>query len=330
MSAQLLCSALTQLTSGAIHRFAYIDFPSETDQTIAVGLSEQHLDGRKLLIKSSSDFTGRPTAPAAALPSDLPASALVQPVAAPTGADSDDRATASSASAPARAVVGAVPQTLNRTARKILDRQKNPAGPTLFLGNLGFETGVEDIRMMFDAHQRAASAWLPKKMREEKEAEERAQKMLEKKASGKEGEVSEDDEAEDETVGQMDVDVEDKPSDEEVEQNAAGQSDSEAESDSDSSEDDEDDDGHDTQKAENGDDQKDESTSSSEETPAEPVKPKRIRVKKKKAAPANADEDAEEKKSKGPKEPLDLTKAKDAGIRKIRLGTFEDTGKCKG
>ena len=31
-----------------------------------------------------------------------------------------------------------------------------------------------------------------------------------------------------------------------------------------------------------------------------------------------------------PKEPRDLSKAKDAGIRKIRLGTFEDTGKCKG
>lgn len=31
-----------------------------------------------------------------------------------------------------------------------------------------------------------------------------------------------------------------------------------------------------------------------------------------------------------PKEPKDLSKAKDAGIRKIRLGTFEDTGKCKG
>ena len=37
--------------------------------------------------------------------------------------------------------------------------------------------------------------------------------------------------------------------------------------------------------------------------------------------------DKSKKKDKGP---LDLTKADTAGIRKVRLGTFEDTGKCKG
>lgn len=36
------------------------------------------------------------------------------------------------------------------------------------------------------------------------------------------------------------------------------------------------------------------------------------------------------KRVKGEKGPKDLSKANDAGIRKIRLGTFEDTGKCKG
>ena len=46
--------------------------------------------------------------------------------------------------------------------------------------------------------------------------------------------------------------------------------------------------------------------------------------------------DEEEKKivkrvrAKPAKGPKDLSKANDAGIRKIRLGTFEDTGKCKG
>lgn len=47
-------------------------------------------------------------------------------------------------------------------------------------------------------------------------------------------------------------------------------------------------------------------------------------------------EEEEEKKvvkrvrNKPAKGPKDLSKANDAGIRKIRLGTFEDTGKCKG
>ena len=33
-------------------------------------------------------------------------------------------------------------QTLSKSARRIADRQKNPPGPTLFLGNLGFEATV--------------------------------------------------------------------------------------------------------------------------------------------------------------------------------------------
>ncbi|KAL8290245.1 hypothetical protein RQP46_003184 [Phenoliferia psychrophenolica] len=209
--------------------FAYIDFQTATDVEIAVGLSEQHLDGRKLLIKSSTDYTGRPTV---ALPT-LDASALV-PGGAPGG-----------------------PQTLNKTARRILDKQKNPAGPTLFMGNLGFETTVDEIREMYDAHQKAAGAWAPKVKGGDDDA----------KPAAAEGDA---------VVGEKEKD-EDRDDDDE---------DSEEDSDK-----------------EDG-----ESAASEDESG---IKAGKVR-------------------SKADKGPKDLSKAKDAGIRKIRLGTFEDTGKCKG
>ena len=40
-----------------------------------------------------------------------------------------------------------------KTAQKILRAQKHPAGPTLFLGNLGFETTEQSIRQLFDSHR---------------------------------------------------------------------------------------------------------------------------------------------------------------------------------
>lgn len=210
----------------ALPRFAYIDFQTETDVEIAVGLSEQHLDGRKLLIKSSSDYTGRPTP---TLP-PLDASALV-PGGTPGG-----------------------PQTLNKTARRILDKQKNAAGPTLFMGNLGFETTVDEIREMFDAHQKAAGAWAPKVKGAEEDA---------------------------------------KPA---------------ADGDADAKDSDRDDDDSDASDAESDAEDDDASAVSEDESG---IKAGKVRSKP----------------DKGPK---DLSKAKDAGIRKIRLGTFEDTGKCKG
>ena len=42
---------------------------------------------------------------------------------------------------------------LSKTAQKILRIQKQPAAPTLFLGNLGFETTEKSIRELFDAHR---------------------------------------------------------------------------------------------------------------------------------------------------------------------------------
>lgn len=43
--------------------------------------------------------------------------------------------------------------THSKTARKILGSQKQPPAPTLFLGNLGFETTEQDIRQLLEAHR---------------------------------------------------------------------------------------------------------------------------------------------------------------------------------
>ena len=42
---------------------------------------------------------------------------------------------------------------MSKTAQKILRSQKQPAGPTLFLGNLGFEATEQSIRNMLDSHR---------------------------------------------------------------------------------------------------------------------------------------------------------------------------------
>ena len=41
----------------------------------------------------------------------------------------------------------------SKFAQKILSAQKQPPAPTLFFGNLGFETTVESIRGLLDAHR---------------------------------------------------------------------------------------------------------------------------------------------------------------------------------
>ena len=48
------------------------------------------------------------------------------------------------------------PSGLSKTAQKILRQQKQPAGPTLFLGNLGFETTEQSILDLFNGHRKAA------------------------------------------------------------------------------------------------------------------------------------------------------------------------------
>lgn len=45
------------------------------------------------------------------------------------------------------------PAGLSKYARKILANQKQPGGPTLFMGNLGFEATAESVRDMIEAHE---------------------------------------------------------------------------------------------------------------------------------------------------------------------------------
>ncbi|GAA5865974.1 hypothetical protein JCM3774_005545 [Rhodotorula dairenensis] len=256
--------------------FAYLDFPSAAEVQIAVGLSEQHLDGRKLLIKDSSDFSGRPAAATAASTSTGPDSNIpngsVRSVIATLDPSALERPhpNAHPASANGQGHTAEDAPSLNRTARKILSRQRNPAGPTLFLGNLGFETTSDDIRDMFDRNQRRASEWAPGG---NPDAKKQAKKGKGKRTEG---------EANDEEGSAADA--------------GSGSDDEENGS-----------------EAEAGGDE-----SGSEGEGAEDGEEKADRKKK---------DDRKAKKDRGP---LDLSKAKDAGIRKIRLGTFEDSGKCKG
>ncbi|KAG0658424.1 hypothetical protein C6P46_005787 [Rhodotorula mucilaginosa] len=251
--------------------FAYLDFPSAAEVQIAVGLSEQHLDGRKLLIKDSSDFTGRPAASTStATDSNVPNGsvksviATLDPSALERPHPNAPASHASAANGPGGAGptdAAAAAPSLNRTARKILSRQRNPAGPTLFLGNLGFETTSDDIRDMFDRNQRRASEWAPGGNADAKKESKKGKGKL---AEGEDGADGEEEEA-----------AESDSSDED--ESASGSGDEE-------------------QEAEDGDEKKGKKS----------------------------------KKDRKDRGPLDLSKAKDAGIRKIRLGTFEDSGKCKG
>lgn len=96
--------------------FAYVDFEDPVGVTTAIAMSEQNLDGRRLLIKDSKSYEGRPKSVAT--------EAVAAEAAASSGGD----------------------KSMSKTARKILDRQKNPPAPTLFVGNLGFETTVRFAR----------------------------------------------------------------------------------------------------------------------------------------------------------------------------------------
>ncbi|KDR84131.1 hypothetical protein GALMADRAFT_219961 [Galerina marginata CBS 339.88] len=100
--------------------FAYVDFATPEAKTAAIALSEQPLLGRKLLIKDGDDYAGRPAAIAGEHTINDPALAH---------------------------------KTHSKTAQKILRAQKQPPAPTLFLGNLGFETTDTSIRELFEAHR---------------------------------------------------------------------------------------------------------------------------------------------------------------------------------
>ncbi len=88
-------------------RFAYTDFTNPTSVEKAIELSESSLDGRNLLIKNAQDYSGRPES--------------------------------------ASPITNLHGQSLSKTARKIANNQKNPPGPTLFIGNLSFEANVRTM-----------------------------------------------------------------------------------------------------------------------------------------------------------------------------------------
>ncbi|KAK4057825.1 Nucleolar protein 13 [Microbotryomycetes sp. JL221] len=259
--------------------YVYVDFATETEMNIAVGLSEQHLDGRKLLIKSSTDYTGRPSAASAA--TALAATALgldsMKTDTTPSQPKSEASTTTSSNT------TGGPNQTLSRTARKILDRQKNPPGPTLFLGNLGFETTVDDIQEMFEAHQRAALTWQPKKSVDKKETPNKDKSKT--NMNGDDDDDDDDDDKEETTEKvnndtEQDVEASEQVKDEDDADKAQGEQDEES-------------------------------------------KPKRVRSKKRRKS------ETETFDSKV-KQETTSSSSSDAGIKKVRLGTFEDSGKCKG
>ncbi|KAH7887434.1 hypothetical protein F5I97DRAFT_828079 [Phlebopus sp. FC_14] len=104
--------------------FAYVDFATPEAKVVAITLSEGQLDGRNLLIKDGNDFKGRPT-----------------------------KATEETAEGEIKPKDTKASSGLTKTAQKILRRQKQPPAPTLFLGNLGFDTTEDSIRQLFEAHR---------------------------------------------------------------------------------------------------------------------------------------------------------------------------------
>ncbi|KAJ3775666.1 hypothetical protein FB446DRAFT_378214, partial [Lentinula raphanica] len=139
--------------------YAYVDFATSDAKIVAITLSERPLLGRKLLIKDGDDFAGRPTVPA------------IQE---------------SSSSG----------QTHSKSALKILRVQKQPPAPTLFFGNLPFETTEDDIRQLLDAHRMKKRSTKGKDGKEGKEGKARGQEgqdeEMEKSQEDKEEEEEEE------------------------------------------------------------------------------------------------------------------------------------------
>ncbi|KAF8592759.1 hypothetical protein K439DRAFT_1324152 [Ramaria rubella] len=129
--------------------FAYVDFGTKEGKEQAIALSEQNLDGRKLLIKDGGDFTGRPTANSDSLQTGAAAGSLIGK---------------------------------SKTAQRILGSQKQPPAPTLFLGNLGFHATEESIREMLEAHLKSRRQEVPKESpKKAVEGEESAEPPSDKK-----------------------------------------------------------------------------------------------------------------------------------------------------
>ncbi|PWY98685.1 hypothetical protein BCV70DRAFT_201485 [Testicularia cyperi] len=292
--------------------FAYVDLPNSDVLTAALNLSEQPLDGRKLLIKNGADFTGRPAlAPGVA---GIAASLSTAPAArertwggANDNDDNDDNDAANvDADAPATDPTDTVKQGktgLTKTAQKILRAQKNPASMTLFLGNLSFNTTEAGVREMFErsAARRADSADSAKlakiKAREARREKRNLAKKNKRRAGDAGGALSEEEEEKDSEYESEDEDSDDDEEGEEEEEKKMPSKEVDGDSESDSS-----------------------SSSSSGSSSSTGDKPKPDAVK------SSGDGDGD-----GESDPSAPTSKTTAGIRKIRLGTFEDAPtKCKG
>ena len=123
-------------------RFAYVDFATPDAKNIAIAMSENHLEGRRLLIKDGTPFISL---------TSVQYSADIWP---PSGGDFTGRPS-SSAQPSADGAEGADNKLTGhtKTAQKILRQQKQPAGPTLFLGNLSFEATEQGIQNMLESHR---------------------------------------------------------------------------------------------------------------------------------------------------------------------------------
>ena len=131
-----------------------MDFATPDTKLVAITFSERNLEGRRLLIKDGSsnlrflflswlirgqlaeDFSGRPTAG--------------------TTITNEDGTTTTTATGLALQP-GAPKTSLTKTAQRILAAQKQPPGPTLFIGNLGFEATGDSIRQLFEAHKKKSA-----------------------------------------------------------------------------------------------------------------------------------------------------------------------------
>jgi RNA recognition motif-containing protein len=111
-----------------------VDFATSDAKVIAITMSEGHLEGRKLLIKDGT------------------CSKLKQPLWAclTFGHLGDDYAGRPAVQASTDRPEGT---TNTKFAKRVLGSQKQQPAPTLFLGNLSFETTDASIRQMFDAHR---------------------------------------------------------------------------------------------------------------------------------------------------------------------------------
>lgn len=172
------------------------------------------------------------------------------------------------------------------------------------MGNLGFETTIEMIRELFDGHQRASAIWAAKARGEDAVTEGAvAEETVEEQGESKIVDEDRDEDDSDSESGSEESEHDD------VSQVVADDSESES-----------DEEEEDSAPAEEIDENADLTLLPVMEAPL-----KRVRAKTQAARALGA-----EGMFKQVKEVKDLSKAKDAGIRKVRLGTFEDTGKCKG